>query len=50
MVPLSDRLRLRDLLGDRAGQILGGDHGRIIGAGDGDVDLLVISRHCRRRG
>jgi len=22
------------------GQILGGDHGRIIGAGDGDVDLL----------
>src|SRR5205807_1568727 len=30
----------RDLLGDRADEILRGDHGGIVGAGDGDVDLL----------
>ena len=30
----------RDLLGDRADQILRGDHRRVVGAGDGDVDLL----------
>ena len=29
-----------DLLGDRADQILRGDHRRVVGAGDGDVDLL----------
>ena len=41
MMPLSVRLPAgRDLLGDRADQILRGDHRRIIGAGDGDVDLL----------
>ena len=29
-----------DLLGDRADEILRGDHRRVVGAGDGDVDLL----------
>ena len=29
----------RDLLGDRADEILRGDHRRVVGAGDGDVDL-----------
>ena len=42
MVPLSVRLPAGgDLLGDRA-MVLRGDHRRIVGAGDGDVDLLVI--------
>src|SRR6185503_1359674 len=30
----------RDLLGDGTGEILRGDHRGIVGAGDGDVDLL----------
>ena len=32
--------RRGDLFGDRADEILRGDHRRIVGAGDGDVDLL----------
>ena len=35
-----------DLLGDRADDILRRDHRRIVGAGDGDVDLLVITPPC----
>ena len=41
----------RDLLGDRADEVLRGDHRRVVGAGDGDVDLpgdqaavLVVQR------
>ena len=52
MVPLSVRLPDRgDLFGDRTDEILRGDHRRIVGAGDGDVDLpgdqaavLVVER------
>ena len=51
-MPLSVRLPgRRDLLGDRADEILRGDHRRVVGAGDGDVDLpgdqaavLVVQR------